>query len=203
MLDAASTGPCGPVFVTSRPVAHLVRRCLSSLQVVLRLRSQQVVAPASIGYRPCVLGRFGGLLLAVFSVIPGPTQAQGAVLPTVELNVGAVRVFAELAATPASRQQGLMGRQKLLADHGMLFVFPVETTTCFWMRNTPLPLSIAFINSEGRIVNIANMQPLTETSHCPQAPVLYALEMQQGWFRDNGIKPGAQVQGLPSATRAQ
>ncbi len=96
-----------------------------------------------------------------------------------------------------------MGREKLLADHGMLFVFPGETTTCFWMRNTPLPLSIAFINAEGRIVNIADMQPMTETSHCPLAPIVYALEMQQGWFKDNGIKPGEQVQGLPSATRAQ
>lgn len=203
MPDAASTGPCGPVFVTRRPDPHLVGRCLWSLHSVLRHSVQQALTRPRKGCRPSVSGRIGGLLLAVFSVIPGPTQAQGAVLPTVELDIGPVRVSAELAATPASRQQGLMGRQNLLADHGMLFVFPVETTTCFWMRNTPLPLSIAFIDSEGRIVNIANMQPMTETSHCPQSPVLYALEMQQGWFSDNGIKPGAQVQGLPSATRAQ
>lgn len=90
-----------------------------------------------------------------------------------------------------------MYRTFLPPDTGMLFVFDRPGLPCFWMKNTPLPLSIAFIDQRGRIVNIADMQPHDQTSHCPTAPVLYALEMQQGWFRQKGIKPGTQVAPLP------
>ncbi|MGB3288397.1 MAG: DUF192 domain-containing protein, partial [Burkholderiaceae bacterium] len=104
---------------------------------------------------------------------------------------------AEVAATDDSRAQGLMNRASLPESHGMLFVFDNPTTTCFWMKNTPLPLSIAFIDVRGTVVNIADMQPRTLDAHCPTAPMLYALEMRQGWFRERLIQAGAAVQGLP------
>lgn len=103
----------------------------------------------------------------------------------------------EVAATPQQREQGLMGRTRLPANGGMLFVFERPDRHCFWMRNTPLPLSIAFIEAGGRIVNFADMQPHTETLHCPAADVRYALEVAQGGFRQRGIAAGAQVKGLP------
>ncbi len=79
----------------------------------------------------------------------------------------------------------------------MLFVFEEKTRTCFWMRNTLIPLSIAFIADDGNIVNIENMHPQTEKKHCAIAPVRYALEMRQGWFEKKGIKPGMQLHGMP------
>jgi len=90
-----------------------------------------------------------------------------------------------------------MGRTRLPANGGMLFVFERPDRHCFWMRNTPLPLSIAFIGADGRIVDLADMQPQTETLHCPSADVRYALEVSQGGFRQRGIATGAHVKGLP------
>lgn len=165
--------------------------------------SINIKAWAAMVPRPTTL--LAGLLAwgaAACSLIPQAAHTQGTVLPTIELEIGPARAYAELADTPSSRQYGLMGRPQLLADHGMLFVFETETTTCFWMKNTPLPLSIAFIGSDGRIVNIADMQPLDETPHCPQEPIVYALEMTQGWFRVNGILAGEQVLGLPRPAQA-
>ena len=103
----------------------------------------------------------------------------------------------EVAATPHQREQGLMGRTRLPADAGMLFVFEFAARHCFWMRNTPLPLSIAFIDDSGRIAGLADMQPHTDTLHCPATEVRYALEVQQGGFRQRGIAAGMQVSGLP------
>src|SRR3546814_3344166 len=97
-------------------------------------------------------------------------------LPTAQLSIGSHKIQAEVAATDASRANGLMNRASLPENHGMLFVFDGPTTTCFWMKNTPLPLSIAFIDSKGMIVNIADMQPHTLDPHCPKAPVTHALE---------------------------
>ena len=90
-----------------------------------------------------------------------------------------------------------MYRESLAPDHGMLFIFEHETSQCFWMKNTPLPLSIAFIDSQGIIINIRDMQPHSEASHCPARPMRYALEMQQGWFLDYGILAGQKIEGLP------
>ncbi|MBB5217248.1 DUF192 domain-containing protein [Parapusillimonas granuli] len=123
--------------------------------------------------------------------------AQGMLLPTTELRVGPHKVHAEVAATDASRARGLMGRPSLPPDHGMLFVFDAPSTTCFWMKNTPLPLSIAFIDEDGIILNLEDMRPFDESSHCPAAPFRYALEMEQGWFKSNQVAPGARVGGLP------
>jgi uncharacterized membrane protein (UPF0127 family) len=102
-------------------------------------------------------------------------------------------IRAEVAADPGSRATGLMFRQSLGPNQGMLFVFGERAMHCFWMRNTLIPLSIAFLDDSGRIVNIADMAPQTEDSHCPAAPVRYALEMEKGWFERRGIAAGSQL----------
>lgn len=137
------------------------------------------------------------LTLLALGLASGPARAQAMLLPTAQLKVGPHAVQAEVAATEASRSYGLMNRNALPADHGMLFVFDAVGMPCFWMKNTPLPLSIAFIDAQGKIVNIADMQPHSLDTHCPQAPILYALEMQQGWFRQHLVKAGAAVANLP------
>ncbi len=113
------------------------------------------------------------------------------------LRIGPHAFQVELAATPQQRQRGLMGRTHLAADGGMLFVFEQPGRHCFWMRDTPLPLSIAFIDTAGRIASLADMQPRTETPHCPSADVRYALEVRQGEFQRRGIAARMQVGGLP------
>ncbi|MCL5059396.1 MAG: DUF192 domain-containing protein [Candidatus Thermoplasmatota archaeon] len=113
------------------------------------------------------------------------------------LRVGPHAFQVELAATPHERARGLTGRTHLPADGGMLFVFEQPGRHCFWMRDTPLPLSIAFIDSTGRIAGFADMRPRTEALHCPGADVRYALEVRQGEFQRRGIAPGVQVSGLP------
>lgn len=122
-------------------------------------------------------------------------------LPVVQLNAGMHLIKAEVAATPASRQKGLMFREKMPDNDGMLFVFEAPATQCFWMRNTKMPLTIAFVADDGSIVNLADMQPMTENSHCSAQPVRYALEMNQGWFAKRGIKAGAKLGGGPWTTR--
>ena len=99
-------------------------------------------------------------------------------------------IWAEVAKTPEERTIGLMGRKNLGKDEGMLFIFESEDYHGFWMKNTQIPLSIAFISKEGRIIGIRNMEPFTLESHMPTKPVLYALEMKKGWFSKNGIQVG-------------
>lgn len=118
-------------------------------------------------------------------------------LPRIPLKVGNHRIIVEVAADDSTRGRGLMFRESLPPNHGMLFVFPEAGQQCFWMKNTPLPLSIAFIDATGSIVNLADMQPQSLDTHCAIGPVLYALEMEQGWFAGNNIRAGAQIQGLP------
>lgn len=99
-------------------------------------------------------------------------------------------IWVEVAKTPEERAIGLMGRKHLNKDGGMLFIFGTEDYYGFWMKDTLIPLSISFIDKEGRIVKITEMKPLSLTSHGPPKPVLYALEMNKGWFSANGIKAG-------------
>jgi uncharacterized membrane protein (UPF0127 family) len=113
------------------------------------------------------------------------------------LHIGPHAFQVELATTPQQRQRGLMGRTHLPADSGMLFVFEEPGRHCFWMRDTPLPLSIAFIDPSGLIADLADMQPRSEALHCPSADIRYALEVRQGEFQRRGIAPRAQVDGLP------
>jgi uncharacterized membrane protein (UPF0127 family) len=118
-------------------------------------------------------------------------------LPVVELSAGLNRIRAELAATPNARSVGLMHRKSLGPNQGMLFAFPERAVHCFWMRNTLIPLTIAFIADDGRIVNTADMTPLSEDSHCAAEPVRLALEMEQGWFEKRGIRSGDRM-GIPA-----
>lgn len=137
-------------------------------------------------------GRVGWLTLMLGISTSVPAASAG--LP---LRVGAHAFQVEVAATPQQRQQGLMGRTHLAADTGMLFVFEQPGRHCFWMRDTPLPLSIAFIDASGRIAGLADMQPRSDTLHCPAGDVRYALEVRQGEFQRRGIGVHLQVDGLP------
>jgi hypothetical protein len=116
-------------------------------------------------------------------------------LPRVELQAGIHLIRAEVAADFGTRARGLMFREGLGTNQGMIFVFQEPTRQCFWMRNTRIPLSAAFIDDSGRIVNIADMQPLSEASHCSAQPVRYVLEMEQGWFARKGLKEGSRLTG--------
>ncbi len=118
-------------------------------------------------------------------------------LPMIELKTGIYRIQAELADTPKAREVGLMNRTSLPTSSGMLFIFEEKAGHCFWMNNTRIPLSIAFIADDGKIVNIEEMQAETTNNHCPKATVRYALEMNKQWFSDRVIVPGTVVQGLP------
>ena len=118
-------------------------------------------------------------------------------LPTVELKTGIYRIQAEVADTPERRQVGLMNRTSMPVNSGMLFIFEEKAGHCFWMFNTKIPLSIAFIADDGKIVNIEEMQAGTTNNHCPKAAVRYALEMNKQWFLERVIGPGSVISGLP------
>jgi uncharacterized protein len=118
-------------------------------------------------------------------------------LPTVDLRAGMHTIKAELAVTPEQQMTGMMFRKEMNGNEGMLFVNEAKSARCFWMKNTFVPLTIAFIGDDGTIVNLADMQPLDERSHCAKAPVRFALEMRQGWFDKRGIKAGFKLSGPP------
>ncbi|MBU3550879.1 DUF192 domain-containing protein [Polynucleobacter sp. MWH-Berg-3C6] len=118
-------------------------------------------------------------------------------LPTIELKTGIYRIQAEVADTPERRQVGLMNRTGMPVNSGMLFVFEEKAGHCFWMFNTKIPLAIAFIADDGKIVNIEEMQAGTTNNHCPKAAVRYALEMNKQWFSERVIGPGSVISGLP------
>jgi uncharacterized membrane protein (UPF0127 family) len=123
----------------------------------------------------------------------------GARLPVRWIVVGNERVTAEIAEKPKDRQRGLMFRESMPENHGMLFLFPDEILRSFWMKNTPLPLSIAYADSSGRIVHIADAQPHSERLISSERPARYVLEMNQGWFRRHGVYPGDEIRGIPRA----
>ncbi|MCX8016927.1 MAG: DUF192 domain-containing protein [Rhodocyclaceae bacterium] len=137
------------------------------------------------------------LLPALLGFLIGVAGAE--TLPLIELTAGFHRIEAEVAATAPQRMQGLMQRRALPAQRGMLFVFPQEATHCMWMKNTLIPLSVAFLDRDGRIINIAEMQPQSETNHCAAQPARYALEMNAGWFKSRGLAPGDPIGGLERA----
>lgn len=117
-------------------------------------------------------------------------------MPRMDFTLGFYRIEAEVAADLKNRMQGLMGRRAMAPQQGMLFVFPEAARHCMWMKNTLLPLSVAFLDDEGRIINIEDMEPETLDSHCAAKPARFALEMNRGWFQGKGIKPGARLAGL-------
>ncbi|MGK5079782.1 DUF192 domain-containing protein [Janthinobacterium sp. HLX7-2] len=127
-------------------------------------------------------------------------QAQAQAGKSMQLSAGMHLIQAEVAATEEQREQGLMYREKMPANAGMLFIFGNPATQCMWMKNTPLPLSVAFIDASGKISNIEDMQPHTLDSHCSTraVPVRYALEMNLGWFKQRNIQPGMHIGNLPA-----
>lgn len=135
------------------------------------------------------------LLLTAVALQWTTLSTSAAELPAVTLTIGSQKLVAEIATTPEQREVGLMNRFSLKPDHGMLFVFERPEPLAFWMRNTYVPLSIAFIAADGRILNIDDMQPQTDDAHWSKGAALYALEMKKGWFAERGIVPGAMVQG--------
>jgi uncharacterized membrane protein (UPF0127 family) len=144
------------------------------------------------------------LLVLTLLLPPGIAAAQtNTDLPRVPLTIGKHSLVAEVAASTPTRTVGLMNRFSLRPDHGMLFVFAAPQPLGFWMRNTYVPLSIAFLDASGRILNIEDMAPQTEVSHRSAGPALYALEMKKGWFAERGIGPGDVVQGLAAAGKAR
>lgn len=154
--------------------------------------------------RPCrraapALAAF--LFSALWLAAPAPAQtvagdAPQIELPRVTLSAGMYRIDAQVAATPAQRAIGLMHRRDMPQHEGMLFIFEQPGVQCFWMKNTLIPLTAAFIADDGSIVNLADMAPLTEKpEHCSEQPVRYVLEMNQGWFAQRHLKAGAKLLG--------
>jgi uncharacterized protein len=118
-------------------------------------------------------------------------------LTHITLQMGKHKTRAQVAQTADQRTIGLMHRKTMPVNEGMLFIFDKPDTQCFWMKNTLLPLSAAFILDNGEVVNVEDMKPQTLSPHCSQAPVRYVLEMNQGWFKKRGLEAGARLEGLP------
>jgi uncharacterized membrane protein (UPF0127 family) len=129
-----------------------------------------------------------GVLLFLFLVWVSVSHSQK--IPKIPLYIHQKEIWVEVAKTPEETNRGLMGRKRLGKEEGMLFIFEKEDYHSFWMKDTLIPLSIAFIDKDGRIVWITEMKPLTLDSHVPPKPILYALEMNRGWFSSHGIKAG-------------
>ena len=120
-------------------------------------------------------------------------------LQRIALGIGMHRIDSQVAQAPEQRQTGLMWRKSMPAHEGMLFIFEQPSQQCFWMKNTLIPLTAAFVADDGTIVNLADMKPQTTNPHCSDKPVRYVLEMNQGWFDKKKIKAGAKITGLPAA----
>ena len=149
---------------------------------------------ASVRLKKQIVKAFiGAALLCVW------TTLLAAELPQITLAIGKHNLTAEVASNDPDRSTGLMHRRMLPEDRGMLFIFPDVTFHAMWMMNTFVPLSVAFLDRDGVIINIADMQPQTTDSHAATRPAKYALEVNQGWFRKRGIKPGDKVEGLAKA----
>ena len=138
------------------------------------------------------------VLLAAASLLVS-AQDSPQKLPTITLNAGMHLIHAEVAQTPDQRSTGLMFRSTMGTNEGMLFAFEEPGQQCFWMKNTLLPLSVAFVADDGSVVNIESMKPQTLDSHCSKKPVRFVLEMNDGWFAKRGIKPGFKLSGKPFA----
>jgi uncharacterized membrane protein (UPF0127 family) len=138
------------------------------------------------------------ILVAAAFVAGGAAAAD---LPTRSITIGKDKLVVEVVDTPDLRATGLMNRFSLQTDHGMLFVFDRPQPLAFWMKNTYIPLSIAFVDANGVVLNVDDMQPQDESTHWSRGPALYAIEVKRGWFASKGIAAGAKVAGLPPPAR--
>ena len=136
-------------------------------------------------------------LLLLLACLPALAQAQ----QVVQLSAGMHLIRAEVAADMATRSRGLMFRKSLAPNAGMVFIFDEASQHCMWMKNTYVALSVAFLDQSGTIINIEDMAPQTEDTHCARKPARYALEMERGWFAARGIKPGTKLGGLEKLGR--
>ena len=144
--------------------------------------------------------RLCSLLLALSLIglsAPAIAQQPQMNLPRITLQAGMYQIDTQLAQTSDQRSVGLMWRREMPLHEGMLFVFEKPATQCFWMMNTLIPLTAAFVTDDGTILNLADMQPQTTQSHCSDKPVRFVLEMNQGWFAKRGLKPGMRITGAP------
>ena len=146
-------------------------------------------------WRSAAFGITCSLLLGVSSASAQSNPAPQLGLARTQLTAGMHRLDVQLAQTPEQRQIGLMWRKDMPVHEGMLFVFEQASIQCFWMRNTLIPLTAAFVEDDGTIVNLADMQPQSDDSHCSSKPVRFVLEMNQGWFAKRQIKPGYKLGG--------
>jgi hypothetical protein len=137
------------------------------------------------------------LLALAAALLPAAAQDAQMNLPRATLSAGMYRIDAQVAQTPEQRATGLMYRREMPQHEGMLFAFEQPSVQCFWMKNTLLPLTAAFVADDGAVVNLADMKPQSTESHCSDKPVRYVLEMNQGWFAKKGIKPGDKLTGKP------
>ena len=142
-----------------------------------------------------------GALMAAAPLVSHAQATPQTDLPRITLQAGMYRIDTQVAQTQEQRQVGLMYRKEMPQQEGMLFVFEQPAVQCFWMKNTLLPLTAAFIADDGTIVNLADMKPQTTDSHCSAKPVRYVLEMNQGWFQKKGLKAGAKLAGAPFQAR--
>jgi uncharacterized membrane protein (UPF0127 family) len=136
-------------------------------------------------------------LVLALGVTPSQAQQPQLNLPRVKLSAGMHQIDAQVASTPEQRSTGLMWRRDMPMHEGMLFVFEQPSVQCFWMMNTPSPLTAAFVADDGTIVNLADMKPLSTQSHCSARPVRFVLEMNQGWFEKKGLRAGSRLTGEP------
>ena len=146
--------------------------------------------------------KISGLLWLIwFAAAPALAAEQPQLnLPRSRIQAGMYQIDAQLAVTPGQREIGLMYRSEMPQHEGMLFVFEQPADQCFWMKNTILPLTAAFVADDGTIVNLADMKPQTTDSHCSAKPVRFVLEMNQGWFAKKAIKAGYKLSGKPFDT---
>lgn len=154
--------------------------------------------PSSL-FRPTLLRRAAAAVLAIGCIAAAAASAQTPPVrkfSTTQLNIGIHLIKAEVAQTEAEREQGLMFRDKLGDNEGMLFLFGQPAGVCMWMKNTLIPLSVAFMDEKGVIINIEEMKEQTLDSHCAKRAAVYALEMNKGWFKQKNIKPGTKIEGL-------
>ena len=137
----------------------------------------------------------------VLAIASGPVAA--ADLPVIHLTAGIGALDVEVATNKTQRSLGLMNRTSMPDSRGMLFVYPAPAYFCMWMKNTKIPLSVAFMDAQGRVINIEDMAPQTETNHCTQRHATYALEANRGWFARHGVSPGTQIIGLEKSPQGE